>query len=259
MTDLLIETSEGLTLRHEIAGGGARTAAALVDLSIYVVGLVLAGALVFGLSVADPTGLSRFVAGLLVGGVLGLLVLYHAGFGLLLDGRTPGKLLLGLRVVDVHGYPARGTSHVLRALFFVPEAILFVPLPLGLVLYSVSARHQRLGDLVAGTLVVRETRPHETADPYPNTRWNALTRRRLALTPATAARLSLEDLTFLRRLLGASEVASSARVALVRDAVRHYGRRLELAVPHEPDEEEGREILRELYVFLRDARAVSQS
>lgn len=74
-----------------------------------------------------------------------------------LAGATPGKFLMGLRVVDVYGrYPALWrvvVRNVMRLIEVVPGIISFALLISGL--YSLtSARHQRFGDRMAGTLVV---------------------------------------------------------------------------------------------------------
>ena len=260
MSRLVIETPEGITLRHEIAGAGSRGAAALLDLLAFVLAFVTLLLLAFTVSRFDPTGATGFVAGLLAGGFLVGLSLYQVLFAIAWDGRTPGKALLGLRVVDQHGHPAAAFQHVLRGLFWPLEALLVIPVSLGLVLIAATERRQRLGDLVAGTVVLRERLPLETGEPFPRQDWASLPRRRLGLSPALAARCDAEDLRFLRRLLGRRDFDPERRDALLVRAAGHYaellgqgGRAGEL----QPDA--AAELLRELYLYLRDARPVGSA
>ena len=80
---------------------------------------------------------------------------YDILFEVLSSGRTPGKRLNGLRVVRVGGFPigflASAIRNTLRLIDFLPSAYL-----VGCAAILVTERNQRLGDLAAGTLVVRE-------------------------------------------------------------------------------------------------------
>jgi hypothetical protein len=81
--------------------------------------------------------------------------LYGAIFETLMQGRTPGKLLLGLRVVRVDGSPAQMQDFVLRNLL---RGVDFLPVFYGVAVLCQLGddRLRRLGDMVAGTVVVRE-------------------------------------------------------------------------------------------------------
>lgn len=94
--------------------------------------------------------------------------LLWADFGLLLalpfavhvllasrDGRTPAMRLMGLRIVTTAGTRPRFTAYVIRWLLMVADGALFGVV--GLVVVLTTRRRQRIGDIVAGTLVVRET------------------------------------------------------------------------------------------------------
>lgn len=78
------------------------------------------------------------------------------------DRPTPGKRLFGLTVVTVDGAPVGFTAALVRALTRVPEALVVVPY---VALIAFSARHQRLGDMVAETLVVPAGGPRRAARP----------------------------------------------------------------------------------------------
>lgn len=163
---------EGVEVRLEIAGMGRRILAAVVDAVLH--GLVLAAVLVglfLGLSRLFPRGLEDaglstrlggLTSGLLVAaGILFVAVLfygYHLFFELAWHGQTPGKRLLGLRVVRADGLPAPPAAIVVRNLLRLVD-VLPNGYALGFFSCILTARRQRLGDLAAGTVVVREGRP----------------------------------------------------------------------------------------------------
>jgi uncharacterized RDD family membrane protein YckC len=81
------------------------------------------------------------------------LVIYelHVMVGEALTGKSIGKALLGIRVVDMSGKPATPLAVLLRNLIRIPELITVF-----LLIYPVVSRErQRLGDLIARTIVVR--------------------------------------------------------------------------------------------------------
>ena len=89
---------------------------------------------------------------------------YDILFEVLSSGRTPGKRLNGLRVVRVGGFPVGFLSsairNTLRLVDFLPAAYL-----VGCIAILASKRNQRLGDIAAGTLVVRERKATSTLPP----------------------------------------------------------------------------------------------
>ena len=80
---------------------------------------------------------------------------YGVLFETFMNGQTPGKYVLGLRVLTDSGQPIDGMQATLRNL--LRAADLLLPL-LGLFVMSLNRKYQRLGDLVAGTIVVVEER-----------------------------------------------------------------------------------------------------
>jgi len=151
-----IVTPEAVRLEFEGANLGSRTLAALLDRFLqtitFVVLLMFSVFLAEGTEVALPDWVG-VVAVLLL--VFALTWGYPVAFETLWRGRTPGKAALGLRVVTTEGAPVRFRHAAIRAILslvdfyasFGAVAVLSVLL---------SRRQQRLGDLVAGTLVLRE-------------------------------------------------------------------------------------------------------
>jgi RDD family protein len=101
--------------------------------------------------------------------VLSFLVVfgYDVAFETLASGRTPGKRAAGLRVVRLGGEPpgflAAAIRNLLRLIDLLPAFY-----AIGALCILVTARNQRLGDLAAGTLVVRERRPATYAGARPD-------------------------------------------------------------------------------------------
>ncbi|MES3034558.1 MAG: stage II sporulation protein M [Gemmatimonadota bacterium] len=153
-----VETPEQVVVSYTLAGIGTRGAAALIDLMLL---LVLVGSLWYGAASLPKLmpGLRDFGGGWLTAVIIiGQFLLiwgYFVAFEAIWDGQTPGKRLLGLRVVRNGGggvdIGASAARNVIRVVDFLPLGY-FV----GMVTIVANQRNQRLGDLVAGTIVVRE-------------------------------------------------------------------------------------------------------
>ncbi len=155
-----IATPEQVTITLPLAGVGTRMLAALLD-ALIIVGAVLAAilviALVGGIIALQPHGLA---AGSVLGAftllfLFGFVFAYYAGLELLWDGRTVGKRVLKLRVLRDNGMPVDAAAVLART---VVRLVDFLPLGylVGLVSMIVDGRARRLGDIVGGTIVVRE-------------------------------------------------------------------------------------------------------
>lgn len=252
MSELIVATSEGVELRQDIAGVGSRVAAGLLDALIllgFFAVLLLTVLLVYSF---DPSGMSGFILGLLVGGNLLLLVAYDIVFHALWQGQTPGKRVLGIRVMSADGYPPTLLQLVLRGLVFPIDVFLSVPIPIGVIVIAATPKHQRLGDLVAGTLLVRVSQPVPIGgrvEPWPREQWSNMAVHTFALAPGLAARLSSEDRAFLREILTRTELSTEERRKLFVDAARHYAELLGLG-PFE----DARVVLKEVYLFAREMK-----
>lgn len=150
-----IETPEHVRFRHRVAGPARRVLA-------YVLDALVRGTAVFVVVVVAAVG------GLLSGGELaaasqGLVLLmlfvvdwlYFVFFETVMSGRSPGKAALRLRVVTITGEPLRISDSMLRNLLRAAD---FLPTlyALGLVVMGRDPQFRRLGDMVAGTMVVVE-------------------------------------------------------------------------------------------------------
>jgi uncharacterized RDD family membrane protein YckC len=148
---ITIATPEGVDLELTLAGVGSRFVSALVDFTLQIV--LLVGVSGVGAAVgAFGNGYGSVVV--LLAGFL-VFAAYDVLFEVFAGGRTPGKRLNGLRVVRVDGSPVTfftsAVRNVLRLVDILP-GMYFV----GIVTILVTRQNQRLGDVAAGTLVVRE-------------------------------------------------------------------------------------------------------
>jgi uncharacterized RDD family membrane protein YckC len=161
-TDVAIEAPEHIVFSHRIAGPGRRAVAYVIDLVI-----CYGAVLLFAIVILFASGGAAAVTGALGGfeGVgVGLILLavfaaqwlyFVAWEGV--SGRTPGKSALRLRVLTTSGRPIHFTDaalrNILRAADALPNAYV-----VGLASMALTRRFQRLGDLVAGTMVIVEAK-----------------------------------------------------------------------------------------------------
>jgi uncharacterized RDD family membrane protein YckC len=250
VSTLLVDTSEGVVLRHEIAGAGSRLAAGLADGVFLTLGYLFVLLTALLVSSFDLSGISGFVAGLLIGGSALVAIAYHVLFHAFWSGQTPGKRWLGLAVMSADGYPASAFQILLRGLVWPIDVFFTLPAPIGLYAIAVTEKHQRLGDLVAGTLVVRLPKERVEFEPWPNETWSSLPVRVLPLSPGMGARLSAQDVALLRALLTRTELDPDERRRLFVETARAYSQRLELG-----GFDDARVVLREVYLFAREMLA----
>ncbi len=149
-----IITPEAVVLDFERAGVASRTIAFAIDVLALVTtlfALLLVVYLVMG--ELDTGGGAALVAVLTS---LGVVIAWFCGFETLWRGRTLGKAAMGLRVVSADGTTVRFQQAFLRAAVGIVD---FFLVPIGfvaVVAVLLSPRDQRLGDMAAGTIVVRE-------------------------------------------------------------------------------------------------------
>jgi uncharacterized RDD family membrane protein YckC len=156
-----VVTGEAVALELPAASVGLRVASGLIDIAVAVgallVLLFLGGSLVAGTDDALLATMGTVV-------VVGVLVGIPTTLETLTQGRTLGKQALGLRTVRDDAGPVTFRQAFLRALVGVVEIWLLSGAP-ALVAALATRRGQRLGDLVAGTYVVRDRFPFPTVRP----------------------------------------------------------------------------------------------
>ena len=252
MDRIHFSTPEDVDLGYELAGPASRLGAYIFDRLLLL--MMQAAALLFVVIVVGIVASSLDAAA----GFLGFAVVALIGFGELLyfglwewqsGGLTPGKRRVGLRVVMDGGYGLSSSAIILRTVLRAVDMI-----PLFWIVPALDRKHRRLGDFVAGTLVMRVVGEANTRVPMPDLKYNDLPCHHLALGAGDLAKLrrseyaSIEE--FLLRAPGlgghqqnelATQIASSLLVRLNTE--------LPVGVPP-------MEILRELYLAMRAHSAV---
>ena len=155
--ELVIETPERVELHYVLANVGNRFLAAAIDHLIQAglgfIVLVFAGA--FSGRIFSSMGIWAAAITVLV--TFAIYWGYFVVFETLWSGQTPGKRIMRLRVVREDGRPVRFFEVFTRNLLRL--ALDFQPLPtyaIGVISIIFSARSKRVGDFVAGTVVVKE-------------------------------------------------------------------------------------------------------
>lgn len=243
---LLIETPEGVTFSYELASPVVRGFAWVID-ALVLGGISYAvGKLSTLLSVVSRD----WAAGIGTVSFFALSIAYGIFCEWRWRGQTIGKRLFGLRVIDSHGLRLRLSQVVLRNLMR-----LFDSLPLfylvGAAASLCSRNLQRLGDLVANTVVVRERRWEDPdieriAPAKYNSllAWPHLAARLRAMAEPEAVAMAVRAVT--RR----DGYAPAARIELFRMLAEHFRSQVvfpEAALEGISDEEYVRSVLRVIY------------
>ena len=158
---LVIETPERVPLHFALASIGNRFIACAIDHTIQIVTLLVL-VIVFAIIVdfADLgsrlSNAPKWVIALLIILVFLLMSGYFAFFEWLWRGQTPGKRWLKLRVIREDGRPISFFEAIVRNLLREFDIMPFPFYSIGLISVFSTDRDQRVGDLVAGTVVVRE-------------------------------------------------------------------------------------------------------
>jgi uncharacterized RDD family membrane protein YckC len=165
---LRLVSGDAVELYVRVARLGSRVLARLIDLAVQV---MLAGLLLMltglGLATAGPLDDAALTTALIVVDAVVVLIGYPVLLESLTNGRTVGKLALGLRVIRDDGGPVRFRHALTRALIGVaiefPALGMVILEPLGWLIslwtMLVNPHGKRLGDLAAGTVVIHDRTP----------------------------------------------------------------------------------------------------
>ena len=248
-------TSEKVPFSYRVAGLGSRLLAWLIDLGIIAV-LTIMGAVIGSTLERGRAGLGLAVI------MLWTFVVqwcYFLVFEWLWRGQTPGKRLVGIRVIDWQGTSVTFGQAAVRNILRVADGLPLLAadlLPLlygvGFVVAACNRENRRLGDLAAGTLVVYvETQPRPVG--------MLQERSEASRARATLARQRLEHLTrkqkttLLDLCLRREQLRVRERARLFSAAAAYFKDRLDLA-PREYESDE-RFILQLADVLSSDERA----
>lgn len=224
---LVIRTPEGIEFALRLAGPASRMLALAIDLAVVamlgsLLKKIIAPLQLFGADFAEALGIILYFA---------LSLVYAAAAEWIWRGQTVGKRLLRLRVVDSRGLRLEPAQVIVRNLLRVVDALPALYFVGGTA--CVLNRHrQRLGDLAAGTVVIRTPKiVQPNLDQLLGSKYNSLAEHRhLAArlrqrVPPEIAQLALNAL--VRR----DELDPKARLAVFGDLARYF----RALVPYPPE------------------------
>lgn len=237
-----VDTPENVTFGYEISGLGSRFLAALVDSLVLTVLLIVIYLATIAFLLSPP---GKFISEMLGDWVAAIYFLitfallwgYYIWFEIIWNGQSPGKRWLGLRVIRTDGLPITLVESVVRNLVRLVD---FMPLyyGVGVVVMMLNSQARRLGDLAAGTVVVKERKDvtlsalGQAAQPV--TVHNAELIAPLG-DPAAwpLERLTEDDLYVVKEFLARRSRLINRAPLAVRLAAR-FGERLDLPPPATP-------------------------
>lgn len=156
-----LQTPESVELEFTLAGIGNRSFALIIDylisgltiLLVWIIGAFLAFQLVPNLAEAGLSDrLAQWIWAIQLMTTFAIYVGYFVVWETLWQGQTPGKKWTKIRVIRDNGKPERLPQAILRALLRPIDDLLFI----GVFFIIFSRQEKRIGDLVAGTLVIQE-------------------------------------------------------------------------------------------------------
>jgi uncharacterized RDD family membrane protein YckC len=220
-----VRTPENVTFEFELVGLGTRFLAWLID------GFVLAVGCVFIILVTSQFAalLGGFAIAVMMIEIFGWTWGYHIYLEYSKGGMTVGKRALGIHVISEDGLPIDFWQALVRNLlrivdFLSPVYLLGGSIALG------NRRYQRLGDLVAGTLVVRKrqsVRPSEVIAP--NERYNMMLEDQLLAARVRRGIRAEEKELLISLCLRRNELELDARGDLFRAAAAILRERFEIS------------------------------
>lgn len=226
-----IETPEHVAFSYTVAGIGSRAAAAIVDnviIGLLITAVFVVAAFLFGAISGGSIGkgfdavFGSWATAVMIFLMFALSWGYFVFFEALADGQTPGKKMFGLRVVQDGGYSisfgASAVRNIVRILDAQPGFFYVV----GMVSAVFSRTSKRIGDHVAGTIVVHERVP----DFAPAPAVSASTTRSDAALPVTA-QLTEDEFALLQRFMARRQaLEASKRAELTMQLAQRFGARM---------------------------------
>jgi uncharacterized RDD family membrane protein YckC len=146
MQTISVGTTQNVSIQHPVASVGDRILAYLLDGVILVAYLIAVIAVFINLNVETMWLWIIFVAI--------PIFLYHLTFEIFMNGQTPGKRVMNIQVVRLDGTQPTIGDYMLRWVFGLIDFYILSG-ALAVIIIATTGRGQRLGDIVAGTCVVK--------------------------------------------------------------------------------------------------------
>jgi len=159
MKTIFVTTPDNIKVEYRLAGAGSRVGAAIVDTAIqalaFIAILLMALWLLFDFDTWAFANTLEHAANV-IAAVLLLYFLIFFGYFLIFEivmkGRTPGKKIFGLRAIRSNGQPITFIQSIIRNVIRVT----IDNMGIGVIMMLLTKNHTRLGDSLAGTIVISE-------------------------------------------------------------------------------------------------------
>ena len=232
---LTIETPEQITLEFPVAGVGSRGMALCIDSLIQVI-VAIAVILIMVLTTPDLSrnwvGAKNWVVAIAVFLLFCLYWGYFAAFEILWNGQTPGKRQAKIRVISASGRPITVFEGIARNVMRAIDSLGFYAV--GSIACALDRKNRRLGDMVAGTVVVHEVDEQVASYWYGQERPTSVPSLTQAVTGLTAQEFQLVE-TFLARRL---DIPNLQRLQSGQQIADRIGERLHIPKAERPVNED---------------------
>jgi uncharacterized RDD family membrane protein YckC len=154
MSQIAINTSQNVNINFNIASVGDRMLAFIIDLLIKIAYVIFIFYLFFNILDLDYllTGLDQWSIMAVYIAITFPVYIYPVVLESLMEGQTPGKKLMKIRVVKIDGYQASIGDYTIRWILRIIDTS-FAGV-VGLISMIISKNNQRLGDITSGTAVI---------------------------------------------------------------------------------------------------------
>jgi uncharacterized RDD family membrane protein YckC len=155
MARINLETTQNVMLEFELAGAGDRILSGILDLLFEIAYAFIC--YLFFVSILQIEKLITSDSGMLIFWILLYIPigLYDLLFEIFMNGQSPGKKIMKIKVIKLDGSQPSLGDYILRWLFRLIDSIPVFTYVIAIITISVSKREQRLGDIVADTTVVK--------------------------------------------------------------------------------------------------------
>ena len=222
MTTISITTSQNIALDYELGSVGDRLVAGIIDTAIIAGYIVILGIM---LSLAGASSTHNGAWAILL--AYFPVVFYSLYSELLFNGQTVGKKVMGIKVISLDGDRPTLGQYLIRWLFRIID-IWLMSFVLAIILVAATDRRQRLGDMVAGTVVVKTKSKIQLSQ----TLFMPVAETGYTVTYPEVIRLRDIDIQLIKEVLTSAQKTGNTLMAL--QAMRKIGEITGIKSKHEP-------------------------
>lgn len=221
MSTIAVNTSQNIDLDYDLSSVGERIVAGLIDYGILFAYLIIfLISISFGKLGSTTTGILFFISFLPV-------CFYSLLSELFLQGQSVGKRVMKIKVISLNGGRASFGQYLIRWLFRLIDVWSFSGL-VAVITIAVSNRKQRLGDLVAGTALVKT----KSRTAFSQTLFTKVMDENYKVIYPEVSLLKDSDIQLIKEVL--MNVQKNGNTLLALEAMRKIESILSIKSQHEP-------------------------